>query len=363
MAILVFNPGSTTLKTATITGGQNITHHETIETWDLGVAARTVLSSVADDVTAIGCRVVHGGREFTTPCKVTPEIIASIEKLGEIAPLHNYGAAAVLRACLEVTAHIPVVAVFDTAFHSTMPPVAHNYALPQTLVEAEGIYRYGFHGIVHQANAEKLTELLTASNRSSSRLISCHLGGGASICAIQDGRSVDTTMGFTPLEGLMMATRSGDVDPGVLLHLLHKGWTEESLRDLLNQQSGLLGVSGISNDPRPILAASAEGNAQASLAIELYTYRIAKQIAALTIPLGGLDGLAFSGGVGQNSAAIRERICNYLGHLGVQLNADANYSGDIIRPLHNEQSPVGIWALASSEEHLIAELTEKALAA
>ncbi|MEI6478359.1 MAG: acetate/propionate family kinase [bacterium] len=357
MAVLVFNPGSTTLKASTVYPDGGIKSSQTIETWDLGTAAREILADLDPEVTAIGCRVVHGGREFIEPIRVDSSVIEKIRALGELAPLHNFGAAAVLEACLKLAPQLPVIAVFDTSFHATLPEVARTYALPYELAENEDLYRYGFHGISHQAAGHALTELLQNEGRPALRLVTCHLGGGASLCAILDGKSIDTTMGMTPMEGLVMATRSGDLDPGIMLHLLKKGWKTEDLERTLNQESGLLGVSGISNDPRPIIQAAQEGNQRAALAIELYTYRIAKGIAALAVPLGGIDGISFGGGVGQNSAFIREKVCQQLHFLGVSLDQLANNSGEPISPLriHATNSNIGIWAIPTHEEGSIAQ--------
>lgn len=362
MAVLVLNPGSTTLKAAIVSDDGTILSHSTLETWDLGQAAHTVLDALDVEISSIGCRVVHGGRQFSKPTLVTDEVIQAIQDLGELAPLHNYGAAAVLRTCMERLPQIPIIAVFDTAFHRTIPAVAHQYALPPDITEREGLYRYGFHGIVHQATSRTLTEKLREIGHATARVITCHLGGGASACAIKDGQSVDTSMGFSPLEGLVMATRTGTIDAGILLHLLKKGWDHDSLEHLLNTESGLLGVSGLSTDPRVLLAASDQGNERAKLAMELYTYRVAKEIAALTVPLGGLDALAFSGGIGQNSATTREMICNQLNHLGIILDQASDYAGEPTAPrcISPASSAVSVWTIPSMEELVIAQLLTEA---
>ncbi len=364
MAILVLNPGSTTLKASLIHDDGTVSSYPTIETWDLGAAARGLLAELDPSVTAIGCRVVHGGRNFTEPTLVTPDVICTIEALGELAPLHNYGAAAVLKACLELAPNLPTVAVFDTAFHAHLPAVAHTYALPYELTEREGIVRYGFHGVAHESTSKTLAKLLLEEGKSEKRIITCHLGGGDSLCAILDGKSVDTTMGFTPLEGVMMATRSGDIDPDILFFLTNKGWDTQHLQHMLNSESGLLGVSGLSVDPRVLIEASSQGNERATLAIDLFTYRISKSIAALSVPLSGIDGISFSGGIGQHSAYIREKICQPLSYLGIILDQTANYSGEFDHPvkLNSEQSSVSIWSVPSNEEQSIAQTVTQLLA-
>ncbi|MBU6389072.1 acetate/propionate family kinase [Patescibacteria group bacterium] len=361
MAVLVLNPGSTTLKAAVVLADGSVRSHQSRETWDLGQAAREILGLLDSDVTAIGCRVVHGGQYFTEPTRVTPEVIDRIRELGDLAPLHNYGAAAVLRTCAELAPSLPVVAVFDTAYHTTLPPMARTYGIPYQLAETEGLYRYGFQGTVHQANVTAVALALEKDQRPNRRIISVHLGGGCSLCAALDGRSMDTTMGVTPLEGVMMATRSGDIDPGMLFHLMRKGWTPERVEKMLNQESGLRGVSGVSDDPRALFAAADTGNARAALAIDLYCYRIAKSIAAYTVPLGGVDGIAFSGGIGQHSGRIRQQVCDQLTHLGVGLDHQINGATDNpITPtgLHRSESSVGVYAVPANEEVIIAKITD-----
>ncbi len=311
-------------------------------------------------IDAIGCRVVHGGEQFASATRVTPEVIAAIRSLGALAPLHNPVAAEVLEACQKELPETPIVAVFDTAFHATLPPVARTYALPQDLAEREGLRRYGFHGIAHHAVSEAAREQHHSLGRPAARCINCHLGNGASVCAMRDGKSVDTSMGMTPLEGLVMGTRSGDVDPGLLLYLLQQEhYTPEMLDDLLNRKSGLLGLSGLSSDVRELTRASEAGDTRAELALEIFAYRVAKTIGAYTVVLEGLDILAFSGGIGEHSALMRARICRPLHFLGVELDAARNtapeaVAGKDLALLSGDESTAAVWAVPANENRQIA---------
>ena len=292
-------------------------------------AAEAVFDRLASDaVSAVGCRVVMGGERFVEPTPVTPEIIAEIRRLGALAPLHNPVAADVLEVCQRRLPDAPLVAVFDTAFHATLPEVARTYALPHELSARERLRRYGFHGIAHHWVSDRLREHLEDVGHRSERCVTCHLGSGASVCAVRKGRSVDTSMGLTPLEGLVMGTRSGDVDPGLLLYLLnHAGLSAAELEDILNQRSGLLGVSGVSADLRDVQTAADAGDDRAALAIELFAYRVTKTIGAFAAAMGGLDAIAFSGGIGENGADMRARICRPLAFLGVVLDEARNAAG------------------------------------
>jgi acetate kinase len=304
----------------------------------------------------IGCRVVHGGARFVAPTRVTPEVLEGIRALSPLAPLHNPVAADVLAACLRLLPDIPTVAVFDTAFHRTLPPVARTYALPFSLCEQHQLYRYGFHGIAHRYVSARLIACLDKVGQES-RCITCHLGNGASVCAVRDGHSLDTSMGLTPMEGLVMGTRSGDVDPGLLLYLLRTvGLSPEVLDDLLNHQSGLLGLSGRSADMRDLEKAAAEGDARSELALEVFAYRAAKTIGAYAVALEGLDGLAFSGGIGEHSAAMRQRICGTLRVLGVVLNAERNRVSGPQEPVRisADESSVQVYVIPANEDAQIA---------
>ncbi|WP_105168073.1 acetate kinase [Pseudoalteromonas sp. T1lg23B] len=273
---------------------------------------------------AVGHRVVHGGEHFTHSVRITPEVIAAIKQTSALAPLHNPANLLGIEAAQQAFAKLPQVAVFDTAFHQTMSPRAFLYALPYSLYKNHGIRRYGFHGTSHYYVSTQAHEIL-ALNKDDSRIISAHLGNGCSVAAIKNGQSVDTSMGLTPLEGLMMGTRSGDIDPGIFAFLVNQlKYSPTQVDLLLNKQSGLLGISELSNDCRTIEEAAAQGHEQAQLALDIFCYRLAKQIAAFAVPLGGLDALIFTGGIGENSDVIRDKVVSQLGFLGLTLDKEKN---------------------------------------
>ncbi|MGN6546800.1 MAG: acetate/propionate family kinase, partial [Aureliella sp.] len=276
-------------------------------------------------LSAVGHRVVHGG-PFTRPVLVTPEVHSRIMALSDLAPLHNPRALETLTAAEAELPAVPQVAVFDTAFHATLPPEAYTYPVPQQWTRDWGIRRYGFHGLSHAYCARRAAEML-GRPLEQLRLVVCHLGHGCSAAAVQGGVSVDTTMGFTPLEGLMMATRSGSLDPSIVTHVQRRHClSAEQVEEVLNRHSGLLGVSDISADMRQVLAAAHDGDAQAELAIAIYTHRLQQAIGALAVPMGGIDALVFTAGVGENSAEIRQRVCQGLECLGLELDSQANVS-------------------------------------
>jgi acetate kinase len=273
------------------------------------------------EVHGVGHRIVHGGNRYSTAVRITPEVKRAIGELTELAPLHNPASLEVIEAVEQVLPGVPQVAAFDTAFHATLPEPARTYPVPRQWTRDWGIRRFGFHGLSHSYCARRAAEMIGTSKM---RLVIAHLGNGASISAVRNGMSVDTSMGFTPLEGLMMGTRSGTVDPGLLIYLLRqKSLPVDKLDHALNNESGLLGVSGVSSDLRQVLAA-APGNSDARLAIEIYVHRIRQTIGAMAATLGGVDALVFTAGVGENSAEIRERVCENLGHLGIRLNQALN---------------------------------------
>jgi acetate kinase len=276
------------------------------------------------ELEAVGHRVVHGGEAFTEPHVIDDAVEEGIRDCFDLAPLHNPHNLLGIRAARDRLADIPHVAVFDTSFHASLPPEAYHYALPYVLYRRHRIRRYGFHGTSHRYVLRRTAELLER-DPASLRMVSLHLGNGASACAIRNGRSVDTSMGFTPLEGLVMGTRSGDLDPAVILHIMAR--EELSLSDagsLLNKHSGLRGISGISGDMRDLLEEEAAGEERAALALEIYTYRIRKYVGAYAAILGGLDAVAFTGGVGENAAGIRNRTLEGLGFLGVEVDGARN---------------------------------------
>ncbi|MGR5117726.1 acetate/propionate family kinase [Vibrio astriarenae] len=269
----------------------------------------------SNDIVAIGHRIVHGGEKFTKTVRIDEEVTAEIEALSDLAPLHNPAGAIGIRAAMEAFPTLPQFAVFDTAFHQTMPEKAFTGAISNELYTKYGIRRYGFHGTSHYYVSREAAKMLD-KNIDEASFISVHLGNGASVCAIENGKSVDTSMGFTPLAGLMMGTRSGDLDPGVIEFLIKKGWSTEQVFEALNKKSGFLGVSGLTSDARGILEAMEEGHEGAKLAFEVFTYRVAKYIGSYMIPLSHLDAVIFTGGIGENSLPIRREILNNLKLLG-----------------------------------------------
>jgi acetate kinase len=348
MRILAINCGSSSLKSALVDSGSGA-HLFDVRVADIGTPRATLLvngvsePAAAPDqaaamalvldaieqrgprdarVEAAAHRIVHGGPDFTSPVLVTGDMLPRIERLDELAPLHNPPALAALRLARSRLA-VPHVAVFDTAFHATLPPRAREYALPRTVSARFGIRRYGFHGISHADVMERVAAFLRRPAREL-RIVSCHLGSGASVTAIEYGRSVETSMGMTPLEGLVMGTRAGDVDPGAILHLLRAGGYDAArLDDLLNRESGLAGLTG-TNDVREIETRAAAGDEDCRLALTLYAHRVRKYIGAYAAAMGGLDAIAFTGGVGEHSALVRSRALQRLDFLGVRLDEDRN---------------------------------------
>ena len=276
-------------------------------------------------LTAVGHRVVHGG-DFTAAVKITPEIREKLAALTDVAPLHNPPSLEALAAAEAELPNVPQLAIFDTAFHATIPPEAHRYPVPESWARDWGIRRYGFHGLSHAYCAKRAAAMMERP-ADGLRLVICHLGHGCSATAVRSGRSIDTTMGFTPLEGLMMATRSGSIDPGIVLHVQQRhGLTPQQVDIILNRQSGLLGMSGVSGDMREVLAATRTGNEQAHLALEVYTHRVRQAIGALAATLGGVDALIFTGGVGENAAEVRAKVCTGLEFMGLKLDTEINGS-------------------------------------
>ncbi len=279
---------------------------------------------------AVGHRIVHGGERFQGAVRIDSAVASELEALTDLAPLHQPKSLAALAAVTEALPHLPAVACFDTAFHATLAPAAITYALPAAMRERWGLRRYGFHGLSHAWIARRVPELVADPG---ARIVSCHLGAGASLCAIRGGASVDTTMGFTPLEGLVMATRSGSVDPGMLLWLLEReAVNERELGEVLEHESGLLGLAGTA-DMRVVIGRAGDGDTTAGLALEVYLHRLRAGIGAMTAALGGLDVLAFTGGVGERAPAVRAGACDGLGYLGVavdpSLNDRASGSSDV----------------------------------
>lgn len=326
-------------------------------------AVRTALSALglkdARQLAGVGHRVVHGGERFREAVRITPEVERTIDSLGELAPLHNPVALEAIRAMTAEFPQVPQAAAFDTAFHATLPAEAYTYAIPRAWTREWGLRRFGFHGLSHAYCAQRAAEML---GRSDLRLVVAHLGNGASISAVASGTCVDTTMGFTPLEGLMMGTRSGDVDPGLLLHVLRRrGVDADRLDRALQHESGLLGVSGLSSDMRAVLTA-APSDPDAALAIGIYVHRLRQAIGAAAATLGGVDALVFTAGVGEHAAEIRARACDRLGHLSLALDARANAVARPDADVATAASPARILVIASREDLTILRETRRVLA-
>ena len=310
-----------------------------------------------DEIGAVGHRVVHGMEYFNKSVLITPEVIEKVKECYPVAPLHNPANIIGIEAILELLPGAPQVAVFDTAFHQTMPAEAYMYALPYEDYEKYGIRRYGFHGTSHRYVSARACEFL-GLDPANTKLITCHIGNGGSITAVRNGKSVDTSMGLTPTEGLMMGTRVGDVDPGALVYLMERtGIDAQQLAKVINKQSGVLGVSGISNDMRDIEAGIEAGNERAKLAMDMYNYRILKYIGAYAAVLDGVDVIVLTGGVGENQAGTRKYICEHLGYLGVTLDEEANKSRGEEIVISGPDSKVKVVVIPTDEEMVIANDT------
>jgi acetate kinase len=315
-------------------------------------AARAISSPSEIDV--VGHRVVHGGPQHTEPVRVTTEVKSAIAKVSAFAPLHNRAELEGMAVVEKLLGDVPQVAVFDTGFHRNMPLAAKVYPGPYEWF-SEGIHRYGFHGINHEYCAGRAGRLL-AKDLNALRLVSCHLGNGCSLAAIRGGHSVDTTMGFTPLEGLMMGTRSGSVDPGILTYLMRqKGLSGEGLDTILNKESGLLGVSGVSGDMREILAAMKKGHERAQLAFDIYIHRLRSGVGAMVAVLGGVDALIFTAGVGENSPEVRAAVCQDFGYLGLKLDAEKNLRHPSDEDIATADSAIRVLVIQAQEDWAIAQ--------
>jgi acetate kinase len=310
------------------------------------------------EIEAVGHRIVHGGTRFTAAARITAEVQDAIHELCDLAPLHNLAGLEGIRTITRVLPSVPQVAVFDTAFHTTLSPAARTYAIPRAWTTDWGIYRYGFHGLSHAYCSSRATAML---GRNRSRVVIAHLGNGASVSAVRNGVCLDTSMGFTPLEGVVMGTRSGSVDPGALLYLMqHKGLTVEHLHHVLNYESGLLGLSGISSDMREILQKASDHHG-ARLALDVYVHRLVQTVGAMAAVLGGVDALAFTAGVGENSAQVRELVCRNLGHLGVRLDCAANSHCRPDADVAQGDSPARVLVISSREDLTILRETRQVI--
>ncbi|MGQ9880146.1 MAG: acetate/propionate family kinase [Armatimonadota bacterium] len=374
MNILVVNCGSSSVKYRLFSDSLErarglIERVGSAETPNHTVAVRQMFEQIShidgglpiEEIHAIGHRVVHGGEAFTGSVVITPQVIEAVEACATLAPLHNPPNLLGIRACMEQAPQAIQVAVFDTAFHHTLPPRAYLYALPYELREKYGIRRYGFHGTSHRYVSERVIERLKQENalQTPSKVICCHLGNGSSITAVLDGESVDTSMGMTPAEGLVMGTRSGDIDPAIILHLQRTlGWDADRVDRLINKEGGLLALAGVS-DMRDVEARAQAGDRKAQTAFEVFCYRVIKYIGAYAAAMNGVHAIAFTAGIGENSSAVRSRVCASLEYLGVRIDETANREGRGERCISTPDSPVKVYVVPTDEERVIAAETRK----
>ena len=320
-------------------------------------AANGVVKSL-DEIGAVGHRIVHGGEDFASSTIITQEVIKAIEKCNDLAPLHNPANLIGIRACMELMPNTPMAAVFDTAFHQTMPEEAYLYGIPYHYYEDYKIRRYGFHGTSHSYVSHRAAELLKKEYEDL-KIIVCHLGNGASISAVKNGRCVDTSMGLTPLEGLIMGTRSGDLDPAIIEFLCNKeGKSVNEILNVLNKESGVLGLSGgFSSDFRDLEKAYREGNHAAERTIKAFAYRVAKYVGAYTAAMNGVDVICFTAGIGENNALIRTMVASYLGYLGIELDEEANAIRGEDMLISTSESRTKVFVIPTNEELAIARET------
>jgi acetate kinase len=309
------------------------------------------------EVDACGHRVVHGRELFSNSALVTPEVRRAIEDCIGIAPLHNPPNLAGIAACEKIFPGLPQVAVFDTAFHQTMPPHVYTYGLPKDQLDRNHVRKYGFHGTSHEYVARRCAELMK-KDFAQIKMITCHLGNGSSITAVKNGQSFDTSMGLTPLEGLLMGTRTGDMDPAVVLYIMDKDkLSPQEMNTLLNSKSGIKGVSGISNDMRQVIAKAKEGDARAKLALDMFDYRLVKYIGSYVAAMGGCDAVVFTGGIGENDAAMRARVLDPLRFIGVDMDPARNSSDAKEKVITRDGSRISVWVVPTNEELMIARKT------
>lgn len=331
------------------------------------VAIQMVLDALTDpnhgvikslgEISAVGHRVVHGGEKFAASTIITEEVIKAIEDCNDLAPLHNPANLIGIRACQSLMKDVPMVAVFDTAFHQTMPPKAYLYGLPHEYYDAYKIRKYGFHGTSHSYVSKEAAKFC-GLDINNSKIIVCHLGNGASISAVLNGKSIDTSMGFTPLAGLVMGTRSGDIDPGIIDFISKKeNKSIDQIMDVLNKQSGVQGMSKVSSDFRDLNAAMDSGNQDAITAFEVFCYRVAKYIGGYVAAMNGVDVIAFTAGVGENDWKVREWVCDYLGYLGVTIDAEKNKARGVETMLTTPDSKTKVCIIPTNEELTIARET------
>ena len=315
-----------------------------------------VIKSLSE-VGAVGPRVVHGGEKFTSSCLINDESMKAIEECNDLAPLHNPANLIGIRACQELMPGVPMVAVFDTAFHQTMPDVAYTYGIPYEYYEKYKVRRYGFHGTSHSYVSKRTAEIV-GKPYDQMKIIVCHLGNGASISAVNCGKSVDTSMGLTPLEGLVMGTRSGDLDPAIIDFVGKKeGLSLDEMNEVLNKKSGMLGISGVSSDGRDLEAAAETGNKRAQLALDVFDYRVIKYIGAYAAAMNGVDAIAFTAGIGENNIKMRKDVCSSLTYLGVKLDEEKNNVRGEERIISADDSKVQVLLVPTNEELAIARET------
>ncbi len=311
-----------------------------------------------DEIDALGHRVVHGGEKFTKSVVITDEVLKGLHEVAELAPLHNPPNIMGIEACREILPNVPMVAVFDTAFHQTMPPESYIYGIPYSLYEKHAIRRYGFHGISHDYVSKRTAEILDLDLKNTN-MITCHLGNGSSISAIKNGECLDTSMGFTPLAGLIMGTRCGDADPAIVTYLMNKeNLTATEVNNLLNKESGVCGISGVSSDFRDIEDAAEAGNERAQLALDVFHNGAKKYIGAYSALLGGIETLVFTAGLGENAALTRSEICKGLEFLGIKIDADANKVRGKEAVISTPDSKIKVIVVPTNEELLIARDTK-----
>ena len=317
-----------------------------------------VISSL-DEIGAVGHRVVHGGEKFSSSVLIDDAVMEAMKECIPLAPLHNPAGITGIEACKKVLPNVPMVGVFDTAFHQTLPEKAYIYAIPYEYYEKYGIRKYGFHGTSHMYVSQRLAEIV-GKDISELKIVTCHLGQGSSICAVEGGKSVDTSMGLTPLAGIPMVTRSGDLDPSVVTFLMKKeGWTAEEAENMLNKKSGVQGISGLAPDFREIEAASYGDNERAEIAIEKFKYEIASYIAKYAVAMNGVDYIVFTGGVGENQINIRRGICEKLEFMGVKIDVEANNVRGEEKEISAPDSKVKVYLVPTNEELMIAKETAR----
>ena len=319
--------------------------------------AETGVIQSMDEIEAVGHRIVHGGEKFASSVVLTDEVIKAIEECCELAPLHNPANLVGINACKELMPNVPMVGVFDTAFHQTMPDKAYLYGLPYEYYTKYGVRRYGFHGTSHSYVSKRAAEVL-GRDINDMKIIVCHLGNGSSVCAVDHGKSVDTSMGFTPLEGLIMGTRSGDIDPAIIEYVAQKeNLSLSDMMNVLNKKSGVLGLSQVSSDFRDLDDARDAGNEQAALTLDIFRYRVAKYVGSYAAAMGGVDAIVFTAGLGENDALTREGVCSYLGFMGVEFDKDANNFRGEERIISKPESRVKVLCIPTNEELMIARDT------